>query len=171
MQRPQLNEHKAYVERYVNLVPEGDYIEVLKQNTNNSTEFFNNIPANKEDYRYADGKWSIKQVLLHITDTERVMYYRALTGIRGDSKAVMYDMDQDLYTDNADVTGRTLADLTEEFITVRNSGIKLFENVSEEQSKAIIHLNDGGVFSVRALGYMVIGHMLHHINIIKERYL
>ena len=97
MQRPEPNEHKPYVARYISLVPEGNFIDVLKQNTNDSIDFFTNIPTDKEDHRYADGKWSIKEVLIHIADTERVMYYRALTGIRGDNKAIMYDMDQDLY--------------------------------------------------------------------------
>jgi len=171
MQRPEPNEHKPYVARYISLVPEGNFIDVLKQNTNDSIDFFTNIPTDKEDHRYADGKWSIKEVLIHIADTERVMYYRALTGIRGDNKAIMYDMDQDLYTGNADVSGRTLTDILEEFSAIRTTGIKLFENITEEQSQAIIQLKDGGIFSVRAIGYMNIGHILHHINVIKERYL
>ncbi|MCB0696964.1 MAG: DinB family protein [Chitinophagaceae bacterium] len=171
MQRPDSNEYKPFAERYIQLVPEGNFMELYRQNTNDAIAFFSNLPANKHEYRYAEGKWTLKEMLMHIADTERVMNYRALTGIRGDRAAIMYDMDQDLYAAGADVSGRTWDDILEEFAAVRTTGLKLFGHITSEQSRAVIHMIDGGTFTVRALGYINIGHMMHHMNIINERYL
>lgn len=171
MLRPCSNEYKPFAATYVNLVPDGHFMDLLNQNTEEAIAFFNSIPATKQDYSYAAGKWTIKEVLMHIADTERVMSHRALTGIRNDTKAIMCDMDQDLYVNGTDVSGRTISDILEEFTAIRTSTIKLFQHVNEEQSLREVHMNDGTIFTVRAFGYIIIGHVIHHINITKERYL
>lgn len=171
MQRPTSTEYKPFAATYINLVPDKNFLDTLNQSTKDTIAFFNSIPAAKQEYRYAEGKWTIKEVLMHITDTERVMSYRALTGIRGDSKSIMCDMDQDLYVAGADVTDRTISDILEEFAAIRLSTIKLFQHVNVEQSLREVRMNDGTIFTVRALGYIIIGHALHHTNITKERYL
>src|SRR5690606_29008489 len=121
MQRPEQNEYKPFAARYISLVPAGDFIDIYRQNTEDVLAFFNSLPTAKHEYSYATGKWNLKEVLMHLADTERVMNYRALTGIRGDHRAVLYDMDQDLYANGADVSGRTMGDIIEEFVAVRTT--------------------------------------------------
>ena len=170
MQKPLPSEHREYFHKYINLVPAGDYINILQQNTATTVSFFNSIPAEKHEYRYADGKWTPKEVLLHITDTERIFSYRALVALRGDSTSLLPSMDENLFAANADVSHRTMQDLLEEFNAIRTATTKLFGNITHEQS--IKTANASGFHtSVRAIGYMIIGHVIHHINVIQERYL
>lgn len=171
MQRPAITEHKPYAKTYIDLVPEGQYIASLQNNTAEVLSFYNAIPEEKHNHAYADGKWTIKEVLMHIIDTERVMTYRALTGIRGDNKAQLSDMDQNIYAADLNLSNRTMQDILEEFSAVRMASLKLFQNTTEEQSKREVRLVDGGMFTVRAFGYLIIGHAIHHNNIIMERYL
>lgn len=171
MQHPAINEYKAFAQKYIDLVPNGDYPVLLQQNTSDTISFFNNIPEEKHSYAYAQGKWTVKDVLLHIIDTERVMTYRTLTGIRGDKNALHSDMNQDTYASGANTTIRTLPDLLEEFQAVRTASQKLFDNIDNTIGSREVHLADGGMFTVRALGYIIIGHAAHHQNILSERYL
>lgn len=170
MNRPELTEHREYFKRYIDMVPQGEYHALLKQNTEDMLLFMGNIPAEKHNYRYADGKWSIKEVLLHIMDTERIFAYRVLTAVRGDSESLLPMMDENKFAANADVSNRTMQDMLEEFSAVRTATLKLFENMTEEQTKLTANTS-GFNTSARAIGYMIIGHALHHMNIIRERYL
>jgi uncharacterized damage-inducible protein DinB len=170
MQKPLPSEHREYFQKYIDLVPEGNYIQVLQNNTTSTISFFNDIPTEKHECRYAEGKWSIKEVLLHLTDTERIFSYRALVALRGDSESLLPSMDENLFAANADVSTRTMQDLLEEFNAIRTATRKLYENINDAQS--IRTANASGFHtSVRALGYMIIGHVIHHMNITQERYL
>ena len=179
MKKPAKGEYNPYFERYIGLVPEGDYpegdyIELLKKNSKDTADFFEGIPAAKHDYRYAEGKWSIKEILNHIIDTERVMVYRALVAARGDRTTILHNMDENMYAANADVSGRTLEDLLEEFKALRRSTEKFFENLTEKASSLKANTLSGLAhypITARAVGYVLIGHTSHHINTIKERYL
>mgnify|MGYP002400687698 CR=1 FL=1 len=171
MQPPLSAEYRPYFQRYIDLVPQGDIIDVLKQQAKEVTDFFTTLPADIHDYRYADGKWSIKQVLLHITDTERVMSYRALVAARGDMGAILSSMDENLYAENAPYTGRTMDDILEEFAAVRAATLHLLANITEQQSVQRANNSDGTYFTTRALAYIIAGHLLHHIQVIKDRYL
>ncbi len=170
MNRPEEVEYNPYFQDYINLVELGDFHTIFKQNTLKTIDFFSSIPNEKHDYKYADNKWTIKEVLMHIIDTERVFAYRTLVCLRGDSKTPLHSMDDNLYASNIVVTDRSMESLLEEFKIVRANSNVLFENVSEEQSK---FLGNGVThnFSARALGLIMIGHISHHIQIIRERYL
>lgn len=170
MNRPEEIEYNPYFQNYIDLVEVGDFNNVFNHNTQHTIDFFSSIQNDKHNYKYADNKWTIKEVLMHIIDTERVFAYRTLVCLRGDDKTPLYSMDDNLYASNIEVTHRTMESLLEEFKIVRANSNLLFENVSEEQSK---FLGNGVThnFSARALGLIMIGHILHHIKIIKERYL
>jgi uncharacterized damage-inducible protein DinB len=151
-------------------VPEGSYLTILNQNTKDTIDFFEEIPLDKHNFKYASAKWSIKEILMHIIDTERVFATRGLMAARGDDASPIHRMDEELYARNVVVTERTIQSLLKEFIIVRNSTGILFENFTEEQSKLFCNIISHPM-TTRAIGYFIIGHVNHHVNIIKERYL
>src|SRR5881398_3552787 len=104
MQKPSADEYAPSYQNYFDLVSEGDYLSLLEQNSIATIRFFENIPGEKLDYKYAEGKWTIKEVLMHILDTERVFSYRALVAARGDATTPHYRMDEELYAKNVDVS-------------------------------------------------------------------
>lgn len=170
MQRPQKGEYRDFFQRYIDLVPGGNYMELLRSNTIAMQQFFMQIPVHLHDYAYAQGKWTIKQVLMHLADTERGMSYRAFTALRGDNQSLLPMLDENLFAEMADVSGRTLADILEEFVAIRTATEKLFAHVTEEDSMRTANVT-GIHTTARAKGYIMIGHVLHHIQVIKERYL
>jgi uncharacterized damage-inducible protein DinB len=170
MQRPSADEYQENYQKYFDLVPAGAYLELLGQNSKDTVRFFEAIPREKLDYSYAPGKWTIKELLMHLIDTERVFSYRALVAARGDAATPHYRMDEELYANNVDVSPRTLQSLIGEFQAVRSSTEKLFENLTEAQSKARCNVVTHPM-SARAIGYFMIGHVRHHLKIIEERYL
>ena len=169
MQRPSSDEFAAGYQKYFDLVPAGDYLSLLRQNSTGTPRFFENLRPEKLDYKYAEGKWTVKEVLMHIIDTERVFSYRGLVASRDDTTP-HYRMDEELYARNVDVSQRTLPSLMSEFKAVRASTEQLFENLTEAQSKLRCNIVTHPM-TARAIGYFLIGHVLHHRNIIEERYL
>jgi uncharacterized damage-inducible protein DinB len=170
MQKPSSDEYATGYQKYFDLVPAGDYLSLLKQDTGETVGIFANIPDEKADFKYAAGKWSIKEVLMHIIDTERVFAYRGLAAARGDSATAHYRMDEELYARNVDVSQRALASLISEFKAVRVTTEQLFENVTDAQSKLSCNIVTHPM-TARAIGYFIIGHARHHVGIVKERYL
>lgn len=169
MQRPLSNEYAVGYQKYFDLVPEGDFLDLLKQNTHETVSFFEHLPSERLDHKYAEDKWTVKQVLMHIIDTERAFAYRGFVAARGDSATQISRMDEELYARNVDVSHRTLQSLMSEFQAVRSSTEQLFINVTEEQSKSPCNIVTHPM-TTRAIAYFIIGHVRHHINIIKERY-
>ncbi|MBK7468149.1 MAG: DinB family protein [Saprospiraceae bacterium] len=169
MNRPEKIEYNPYFQTYIDLVKLGEFHEIFIENTKHTIDFFNSIPAEKHNYKYGIDKWTIKEVLMHIIDTERVFAYRTLVCLRGDDKTPLHSMDDNLYASNIDVTTRSMEGLLDEFQIVRANSNLLFHNITEEQSK---FLGNGLThhFSARALGLIMMGHILHHIRIINERY-
>ena len=170
IQRPEPNECNPYFQKYIALVPARDFNEMFRMNGQQAIHFFNSIPADKHNYAYAADKWTIKQVLMHIIDTERVMSYRALVAARADSTTVLHGMDENSYARNADVTDRTMESLISEFAAVRAATGKIYEHITEDQSRFLAK-GDTYPFSARALGYIMAGHVLHHLQVTNERYL
>lgn len=170
MQRPQATEHNPYFLRYISLVPDGNYFELLQQNTDEVNAAFGNLNEAAQNYSYEPGKWTPKQMLMHLMDTERGMSYRALVAARGDNEQLIQTLDEDLYASNAIVNNRSMEDLLEEFNAIRITIRKLFEGLNDDQSTWTANVVNGRV-SARALGYMMIGHAIHHLNVLKERYL
>lgn len=170
MHRPSADEYATSYQKYFDVVPEGDYLSLLRQNLINTISRLEQIAAEKLDYRYAEGKWTIKEVLMHIIDTERVFSYRAFVAARGDATTPHYRMDEELYAKNVDVSNRTLQSLISEFEAVRASTEQLFENLTDAQSKLRCNIVTYPM-TTRALGYFMIGHVQHHLAVIEERYL
>jgi DinB superfamily len=169
MQRPLAGEYAAAYQQYFDLVLQGDYSSLLKQNTIETIGYFEALPEEKLDYRYAAEKWTIKEVFMHIIDTERVFSYRGLVAARRD-QSPHYRMDEGLYSRNVDVSRRSRVSLLAEFEAVRASTQLLYENVSDEQSKLSCNIVTHPM-TARAIGYFLIGHVKHHLNIIEQRYL
>lgn len=169
MNRPETEEYNPYFSRYISLVPQGNYIQLLQANTIEILDFFSGIPAEKHNHRYAEGKWSIKDIMMHITDTERVMMYRALAAARRDNSIVLCNMNENAYASNADVTNRTLKSIIMEFSSLRSSSEVFFENLGENESKFMARTETHPI-TARAIGYIIIGHPMHHIQIVKQRY-
>lgn len=170
MQRPNPNEYASYYQPYIDLVEDGEFSDLIIQNKRDVMAFFESIPNEKYNYRYAENKWTIKQVLLHIIDTERVFAFRALVCARGDNSPLPF-MNEKEYAKNADTFNRTMKSLITEFGTVRKSSILLLDNLTDEQSMFTGNIGGKYTITTRALGYLIIGHALHHVNVVKERYL
>ena len=170
MTRPQPSEFHPFYTGYVQNVPEGDFLQVLQQNALDVKSFFTSIDKEKHDYRYEPGKWSIKQIVVHMSDTERVMSYRALTIARGDVNATLSQMDENLYTSHANMNGRTMDDLMHELMAVREATIMLYRYMTDGQSILAGNVL-GHIITPRALGYIIVGHAMHHINVVSKKYL
>jgi hypothetical protein len=170
MTRPKPSEFHPFYNGYIQNVPEENFLQVLKENTLEVKSFFTSIKKEKHDYRYEPGKWTIKQIILHLSDTERVMSYRALTISRGDVNATLPQMDENLFASHASVTGRTIDDLVHELMVIREATTLLFGYMTDGQS--VLQGNVlGHVITPRALGYIIIGHAMHHMKIVQKKYL
>jgi hypothetical protein len=155
-------------ELYISKVAQNDLITALKKSGKEFSDFIKNIPKNKLDYRYAEGRWSIKEIAAHVIDGERVFAYRALTFARND-KNQLPGFDETLWTPESNAANRSMEALITEYTHVRNSTISLAESLSAEMSlrKGIAN---GKEISVRALLFVIPGHEQHHLGVIKERY-
>jgi uncharacterized damage-inducible protein DinB len=170
MERPLPNEYNPAYQKYFDLLEKGDFFEGLNQNLKDTVEFFENIPIAKHNFKYAPNKWTVKELLQHIIDTERVFAIRSLMAARRDDETPIHRMDEELYARNVVVTNRTMESLLNEFVAVRKSTQILFEHFTAEQSKLFCNIISYPM-TTRAIGYFIIGHSTHHINVIKEKYL
>lgn len=166
---PTKEDYAPYYDTYVKLVKEGNLLEQLKVEHQHTQEILQKLETSAGDFRYAEGKWSIKELLLHMLDTEQIMSYRALRIARGD-QTPMPGFDQDDYVDIVDATSLSLADLVADWQALRLHTIRLFSRFSKD-----VWDNKGTAsnapFTVRSLAYIVLGHELHHRRVLKERYL
>lgn len=169
MQRPQLNEYAPYYHNYIQQVPEGDILEILAEQRESTRALLRDITEAQGDFRYAPGKWTIKELLGHLVDSERVFSYRAMAFARKDP-AALPSMDQDVYVSNGHFQRRTVQDLAEELYHQRSANMLLFASFDDEtgQRKGIA---SGFEFTVRCLPYIIAGHERHHIKVLQERYL
>lgn len=168
IKRPQAGEYAKYYENYINKV--GDKIfKILESQVLDVRALMSEVSLEKENFSYAPGKWTLKEVLGHIIDTERIMAYRALSFARGD-KNKLPGFDENAYVANADYSKRSLNDLAHEFGVIRDSNIILFNSFNEKElsRKGIANENE---ISVRALIFIVAGHVTHHLKVIQDRYL
>ena len=167
MNRPQIQEYPEPFSNYINLV-EGDVIELLSQQVSDFSNFLNNI-VEKGDYAYAPGKWTIKELVGHIIDTERIMVFR-LTSFARAEKAALPGFDENDYVTNAHFGDRSLESLCEEFVLLRKSNMHLLKSLNEEELSRSGTAN-GNQITVKALVYILAGHVMHHKKVIVERYL
>ena len=168
-ERPHPREYADHYHTYVTRVPPGPVLQHLQSRHLELLSMLSSIPAEKADHAYAPGKWTVKQVMGHLSDVERIMTYRALRFARND-RTGLPSFDENFYVVEGGFTARTLPDLLDEFRAVREASIAFFAHLPPE------HFSRGGeasghYVSVRALLYIIVGHELHHRAILQERYL
>lgn len=163
------SEYNPFYQTYIMALGNVELVEELKNGREALLSLFDEIPAEKLNYAYAEGKWSLAEALVHMIDTERIFQYRALCIARND-KTPLPGFDQDNYVPFSNAANRSKKDLIEEYRAVRDATIALF-NSFDEEAITRIGLASGSKMSVRALGFIISGHQAHHVRVLKERYL
>jgi len=169
MKRPEPNEYNPYFAGYINQVPEGNIIILMESQLDEAVKFFKVIPKERYDFRYAENKWTVKEVLGHMIDCEIIISYRALRIARND-KTPLPGFEQDDYIKFANFDKLNFDDLVEQFLYLRKSTLLMFKSFEEEYFTRI-GISNNHEISTRALAYIIVGHAIHHIRILKERYL
>ncbi|MBK8305035.1 MAG: DinB family protein [Pyrinomonadaceae bacterium] len=169
MNRPETHEFAPYYNTYVSLIEDDTVLPVLEAQAADLRGMISGVPEEKGTYAYADGKWTIKELLSHLIDGERIFAYRILRISRGD-KTPIEGFEQDDYIETSNANDRLFADLLDEFEHERRANLLLVKNLSDEASLRIGTASNNPV-SVRALVYIMAGHVKHHVNILQERYL
>jgi hypothetical protein len=168
MLKSNLPPHHPYLTHYINLVAQDELMNAL----NYSLEFLSSLTIadfhDKETYAYAEGKWTVKEVLQHIIDTERIMAYRALRFSRKDATELP-GFDENSFSDNAFANTRSMQHILEELVLIRKSTIALYQSFNDEQLLFLGTAN-GNKNCAATIGFFTIGHALHHLNVIQERY-
>jgi len=167
--KPGAQEIAAYYAGYIALCPESDLFTALEGASLRFRHVVGGIPESKGGHRYADGKWSIKEVIQHLIDCERIFAYRALRFARNDGQE-LHGFDENAYAPEALADRRTLGELIAEQEAVRSATVLLFRSFSGDMLLRAGCAN-GNPFSVRALGWAIAGHEHHHLNVIEQRYL
>jgi len=165
---PQSNEYAEYYGKYILLVKEGNILDTLENQLQNLTDLLSKIDDEKSNFRYAEGKWSVKEVLGHILDTERIFAYRALRISRNDKQPLL-SFDENEYINQSNYGNISFKHVVNEFSLVRESNILMFKNFTDEMWLRIGTASNYQV-SVRAVAYILVGHAEHHKNILIERY-
>ena len=166
--RPDATEHIPYFGRYTTLVPDGSIAETLRKQMTETAALLARVPADREEHRYADGKWSVKEVVGHMADGERIFTYRALRIARGD-ETPLASFDENQYVPAARFDARTLESLAAEFRAVREATIRLLEGL-DEAALSRRGTAAGNQVSARALFWITAGHERHHVAILREQY-
>jgi len=169
MARPNPQDSAPFYHRYIDYVQGNSMAEVMANHVQQLKDFYNSLPEAKADYAYADGKWTIKDLLQHVIDAERIFAYRALRIARKDTTPLAGFEEND-YAQVSNAANRTLQSLKDEFNAVRNSTDLMLQSFNEEQ------LNSTGTASnksitTNAITFIIFGHLLHHQAVIEERYL
>ncbi|MEO2077941.1 MAG: DinB family protein [Bacillus sp. (in: firmicutes)] len=169
LQRPLTSEYPEYYVPYVDLVPEGDLLTILNEDLKSTMALFEGISNEEGHFRYAPDKWSIKEVLGHMTDTERIMSYRLLRIGRGDQTALA-GFNENEFVEGSQINNQSINDILEDFVATRKATITLIKNMPAEAWSYKGNANNTEV-TTRAIGYIIAGHAIHHKKIISERYL
>jgi len=166
--RPEPGTYGDYYQKYIDLVPDGDLRRLLPVIFDANFRALRTIPPEQERHRYASGKWSIRESIGHVADTERVFAYRAMRVARGD-QTPLPSFDENLFVDVARYDDIPLEQILGELMAVHAATILLFENIADEAWDRVGTASNNPV-SVRAIAYIIAGHELHHMNVLKERY-
>lgn len=169
MYKPELEEFAPYYATYIDLIENKPIADLMEEHLEENIAFFSEIEDENWNYTYREGKWTIKQVLAHIVDTEWIFNARAKRFSRGDLTPLP-GYDQDLYISKVNYTNYKPEELLDEFYFVRKASIQIFSNLTDKQLQVVGNA-DGKDLSVRAIGFILLGHPLHHIKIIKQKYL
>jgi hypothetical protein len=168
LERPPASEYAPYQAGYVAAVPDGDIFEILARQGMEFPQFLQSVGEAWGGHRYAPGKWTVKEMIGHVNDTERVFAYRALRFARGD-ETPLASFEQDLYVPTGNFNTRTLASLADEFAHLRAATVDLYFHLDAE-ALGRRGSASGFVVSVRAMAYVIAGHVAHHERILRERY-
>jgi len=163
------NEYNPHYKHYILELGNVDLFEILKVSSDELLETIKDLSEEKMVFRYEEGKWSIKEILQHLIDTERIMSYRALRFSRNDATELQ-GFDENWYVDNSNGNDRNSNDLIDEFTCTRRASISLFKSFTDEML-LLSGTANGSDMSVRALGFIIAGHQMHHLKMIRERYL
>ncbi len=166
--RPNPADYNSYYETYIKEIEGDDILKILNEQNKKTQEVLNSFSEHKGNYRYADGKWTVKEVVGHLLDTERVFAYRALCIARGDKKSLP-GFEQDDYVKLGNFNARGLAELNYEFRLLRESNLLLFRSFSEDMLNRRGTANTSAI-TVRAILWIIAGHEKHHVKILLERY-
>ncbi len=164
-----VNEYSQFNATYIKAIDNVELIEELEISLHDFIKFVQNIPMDKFDYRYAAGKWTIKDIIQHIIDADRIFGYRALRISRNDTTPLPGFEEND-YVENTDANGRSIQELLTEFSAIRHSNLLLFKSFSSAQLTRM-GIASNHPISVRAIGFLMIGHLKHHQKVFEERYL
>ncbi len=167
--KPQPGDYGPFYQKYIDLSPEGEVVQNLAKAKEECLALLQTLPPDKWDYRYAEGKWSVREAVLHMIDTERIFTYRALRVARND-QTPLPSFDQDAYVPASNASNRSWDSLISEYVAVREATIQLFKNFTPKMWQ---HTGTASNYSISALAlaHITCGHERHHINILKERYL
>lgn len=168
MMRPTSGEYYSFVSNYIALVEEEELFSALTLSMALTLDWFENLNAAQWAYAYAEGKWTQKEVMQHVLDSERIFAYRALSFARSE-KQVLPAFSENDYAAASNANRRGHLDLLQEYRVVRESSIMLFKSFSDEQLKQMGEVPAGRI-SVRALGFAICGHNLHHLSVCRTRY-
>jgi len=169
MKKPAPSEHDPYFKQYIDLVEGEDLLGRLESVHEETRSLLSSLSEDRAGHRYAEGKWSIKEVIGHLIDCERILTMRSLVIARGD-RTELPGFDQDLYVRTSGADRRRLVDLAEEHDAVRKATVTLFRSFDDAMLVKQGIANES-IISVRALGFVVAGHEVHHTNVIRDRYL
>lgn len=164
-----MTEFQKYIQRYLDLIPTENWMDELCDSEKKTLAIYSRLNNETALFKYSENKWSLKEVLQHLIDCERIFQYRALSISRGDTQSLP-GFDEELFAKNSNADDRKLADLISEFSLVRASSLILFKSFREE-TLANKGFANGNEISVETIGKLVVSHNLHHLNIINERYL
>lgn len=168
-ERPAEGEHAPFYAGYIAEVPAGDLLKVLDDQGTAMTSLVRGIPEARGDFRYAEGKWSIKDVVLHVSDAERVFGYRAMRFARNDLTDLP-GFDENLFVKNAGAASRRLGDLADELEAIRRATLALLRPLDDEAMSRRGSAN-GKSITARAIAWIIAGHGVHHERVLRERYL
>jgi len=170
MIKPIQGDYPLYFDTYISKIAEGkNVVEALKEQQSEFVSRFESLDESQMLFSYDDGKWNFKQIIIHISDTERVFCYRAHAISRLETQALL-SFDHNTYMESIDVNGRSKEDLLKEFKVVREATISLFDSFTDEQWERNGMLGDKKI-TTKALAYMIAGHEIHHREILDSRYL
>lgn len=166
--RPEADEYPGFYGKYVESIPGNDPVQALQRTGDEIAATLASIPEDRGSYRYGEDKWTIKTLVGHVIDAERIFTYRALRLARGDSTPLP-GFDENEFAKVAGSDDRTVASLADEFAQVRASTVRLFASLPSDAWLRAGIVNKGHV-TVRALGYIIAGHAVHHARVLRERY-
>jgi uncharacterized damage-inducible protein DinB len=169
IKRPLADEYDAYYSQYISLVPDGDVLQHLGRQVEETVRMLRSLSDRDADFRYAEGKWSIKEVIGHVVDVERLFVYRALCFARGEP-AGLPAFDENEYVRRAKFASRRLPDLIAELKAVRGATLPFFAGLDAEELERRGTANHKP-YSVRAIAFIITGHERHHVKVLAERYL